>query len=110
MSKNVKIEYNDKVYELSFTKRTVRDMEGSGFRRDAIFDMPATMIPMLFGGSFQAKCPNVTSKIREEIFDNVKDKTDFIAKLVEMYDDTVTSLLETNESSESKNVSWEANW
>lgn len=108
MSKNIKINYNDTVYTLEFTKATVKLLEKSGFVLDEIGDKPVTLIPMLWSGSFLANHPKVSSGIKDEIFENMNSKDELVLKLMELYEDTVNGLLA--DSGDPKNSSWEASW
>ena len=48
MNKCVKIEYEGKTYTLTYTKRTIQEMEQGGFDPGKVQSMPATMIPLMF--------------------------------------------------------------
>lgn len=108
MSKNITITHNDRKYVLEFDKATVKTMERAGFVLEKVGEMPATMIPMLWQGAFVKNEPRLSANVKEEIFDNMSNKTDLILKLMELYEDTLSGLFEDNENS--KNSSWEASW
>ena len=54
MSKQLKFTYQDKEYTLEYTRRSVEQMEKSGFIASDIQDKPMTVLPALFRGAFLA--------------------------------------------------------
>lgn len=105
MSK-IAITHEKNTYELEFNRKTVRMMEGQGFNIDAVTEQPVTMIPMLFYGAFSKNHTGIKRSLVDEIYDKLPNKSGLISALVEMYADTVNSLMEGNPSEEG-NAVWE---
>lgn len=102
MSK-IKLTYDEKEYELEYSRQSVKTMESRGFILDEISSKPMTMIPLLFEGAFIKNCPGVKRKVMDEIYDGIGDKTGFIQALAELYAETLSTL---TESTSEGNVSW----
>ena len=105
MSK-ITIKHEKNTYELEFNRKTVRMMEGQGFNIDALTEQPVTMIPMLFYGAFSKNHTGIKRSLVDEIFDSLSDKAGLVQALVEMYAETVSSLMEGNPNDEG-NAVWE---
>lgn len=112
MSKIMTIIANNKEYTLEFTRRTVQRMEDNGFIVSELSDKPATMIPMLFSGAFLAHHKFVKREIIDEIYNSIKKKDELISKLVEMYQETITSLIgaDDDDNTDEGDVMWESNF
>lgn len=105
MSKSIKIEHDGKTYTLSYTKRTIKEMEASGFIAEEVERMPATMIPRLFNGAFLRNHRFVKDPVKEEIYARLDDKVGLIEVLVSMYNEALAELVEEPED-EAKKVKW----
>lgn len=103
MSK-ITMEYSGKKYTLEFSRQSVRMMESQGFAADEITKQPVTMIPLLFQGAFSKNHKGLKRATIDEIYDNIADKSALIAALVELYSETVTTIIGDKE--EEGNVTW----
>lgn len=92
MSK-ITLSYNKKEYILEYSRQSVRMMESQGFAADELAKQPVTMIPLLFQGAFSKNHKGLKRAVIEEIYDNIADKGALITALVEMYSDTVTTII-----------------
>ena len=106
MSQQIRVSFNDEEYTLEYTRATAKAMEKNGFDINAISSQPNTMIPLLFAGAFLAHHRRLNEDKVNAIFNKMTNKENLIAKLVEMYAETVTTLLEDAEG-EQGNASWE---
>ena len=102
MSK-IKLTYDEKEYELEYSRQSVKTMESRGFVLDEISSKPMTMIPLLFEGAFIKNCAGVKRKVMDEIYDGIGDKTGFIQALAELYAETLSTLTDSNSEG---NVNW----
>lgn len=109
MSKQLKFTYQDKEYCLEYTRRSVAQMEKSGFVASEIETKPMTTLPALFAGAFLANHRFVKQNIIDEIFSKMTNKSELIGKLAEMYNEPLTTLIDEPEESEG-NVDWTASW
>ena len=105
MSK-IAITYEKTNYELEFNRNSVRMMEGQGFNIDALTTQPVTMIPMLFYGAFSKNHTGVKRNLVDKIYESLSNKQGLIATLVEMYAETVSTLMEGDSNTEG-NAVWE---
>lgn len=106
MSK-IKLTYKNKDYELEFTRQAVKNMEAQGFSIDKVSEKPMTMLPILIYGAFIKNHSTTKRKTIDEIADEFgKDKSKFIQALIEMYAETMNSLMGDDEDVEG-NVQWE---
>ncbi len=108
-AKNIVLTHEGKKYTLEFNRRTVGMLERQGFNPDSLETMPLSTISMLVRGAFMMHHNYIDDNLVMDIYKTVKDKNNFLAKLLEMYTDTVTSLMDEPEESEG-NANWEASW
>ena len=110
MENTITLTYNDEEYTLGFSRRSEQQMEKAGFVLDQIATYPNTMIPMLFAGAFLMRHPKVKEEIINAIYNKVEDKEGLLQKLVEMYNEGTSSLMENPEDADPKKISWKANF
>ena len=91
-------------YTLEYNRQTIKTMESQGFVLDEVTSKPATMIPLLFSGAFIKNHRGVKRNVVDEIFENLKDKNGLMQVLMEMYAETLSSLVE--DGADEGNVSW----
>lgn len=103
--KQIKLEYNDKSYVLEYTRKTVQSMERSGFLIEEVSTKPVSTLPRLFAGAFLAHHPFVKEEVVNNIFNSLPNKPALLEVLAEMYNEPITSMLETSEEAQG-NVSW----
>ena len=109
MNKQLKFTYKDKEYCLEYTRKSVAQMEKSGFVASNIEDKPMTTLPALFAGAFLANHRFVKQEIIDEIFAKMTNKSELIGKLAEMYNEPLMTLIDEPEETEG-NVDWTASW
>ena len=103
MSK-ITLNYNDKDYELEYTRQSVRMMESQGFVLEHISSKPMTMIPLLFSGAFAKNHRGLKRALIDEILENISDKAGLLNALIEMYAETLSCLTDDTESE--GNATW----
>lgn len=91
-------------YVLEYNRQTIKVMESQGFVLEEVTSKPATMIPLLFDGAFIKNHGRVKRNVKDEIFESLKDKTGLMQVLMEMYAETLSSLIEDN--ADEGNVTW----
>ena len=109
MSKQLNFDYKGTKYTLEYTRRTVEQMERSGFISDDIKTKPMTTLPVLFAGAFLAHHRFIQKDVIDEIYFKMTNKGELIGKLAEMYNEPIMALIdEPAESSE--NLTWTQSW
>ena len=108
-AKNIFLTYEDKKYTLEFNRKTIRAMERQGFVASKLEDMPMSMIMHLFSGAFMMHHRNITESEVDKIYESIRNKEDFLAKLSEMYSYPIVALMDEPEEDEG-NAEWEASW
>lgn len=111
MSRCIKLKYEGKTYELTFTRETVKRAEDAGFdlRAFASNSKPATMNPLLFYCAFLAKNPKIRRKIVDEIYEHIHNKQQLTEALADLYSETLAPLVADDEEAEAedeKKVEW----
>lgn len=106
MSKKIKLTYEGKEYTLEYTRNTALALEQSGFVLSDVRSKPVSSLVTLFNGAFVAKHRRLEGSVVEKIFDSLKDKDKLLAALVGMYDETVSSLMDSSDDDEG-NATWE---
>lgn len=109
MAKQLTFEYEGQQYTLEYTRKSVESMESQGFILRSVDDIPITIIPALFAGSFLAHHRFIKQPLIEEIYKKMPDKVELIRLLAEMYMEPIVALFEDPEEEEG-NVRWGANW
>lgn len=98
-------------YTLEFTRRTVEQMEKQGFVAEEVTKKPMTLLPALFAGAFLAHHRFVKRDVIEALYAKMGKKDELIAKLVEMYNEPILTLLEDPEQGDSEgNANWAVDW
>lgn len=105
--KQIVFEFEDKEYTLEYTRNSVRAMERRGFVADDLATKPMTVLPDLFAGAFLSKHSTVKREKIDAIYNKMGDKQKLIAALIDMYNDTIETLMEEPDEG---NVSWTPNW
>lgn len=103
MSK-ITVSYEKKDYVLEYSRQSVRTMEAQGFAIDDISTKPVTMIPMLFQGAFIKNHRGIKRNLMDEIYDEISDKTGLISALMELYAETLNTLMDDKE--DAGNATW----
>ncbi len=109
-NKQITFTYDEMEYTLEFSRNVIRTMERNGFKFDKLTDEPVTYIPMLFEGAFLLHHRRIKQETINEIFKHIPNKDEFMPKLAVMYQEAVSTLMEEPEESDTKKVTWEANF
>lgn len=109
MSKQLRFTYEGNEYTLEFTRKSIEQMEKSGFVVSDITTKPMTVLPALFAGAFLAHHRFVKQTVIDAIFSKLTNKEDLIGKLAEMYNEPIMALMDEPEEAEG-NVDWTASW
>lgn len=109
MAKQLKFEHEGKQYTLEFTRRTVSEMERSGFVIMEVENKPMSSIYTLFEGAFLAHHRYEKKEKIDTIFSKITNKDALVGKLVEMYNEPLMALIGEPEECEG-NVNWTASF
>ena len=109
MNKQLRLTHNGTEIILEYTRKTVEQMERSGFMVSDIKDKPMTTLPALFAGAFLAHHRFMKREVIDEIFSKTTNKTELIGKLAEMYNEPIATLIDEPDEAEG-NVDWTASW
>lgn len=108
-AKQIILNHEGKEYTLEFSRKSIETMERQGFVASDISTKPMTTLPALFAGAFQMHHRFVDKSVIDEMFYKIKDKSAFIEKLSEMFNDPLVALIDEPEEDEG-NIKWEASW
>lgn len=105
----INLTYETKAYELTYTRETVRQMERQGFDFAAFArgERPGTLSLQLFEGAFISRHKKMSRREVDDIFDHIDNKSELLVALAEMYNDTLTTLIDTVAEDDGKKVTWE---
>lgn len=110
MSKKVFVEHEDELYTLEYTRKSIETLERQGFRIKDIESKPLTVLPQMFKGAFYANHKGIKSRVVDDIFDRIDDKSLLIEKLAAMYAEPIEVLFEGSDVASDKKISWEADF
>ena len=101
----IRITDNDtgKVYELDFSRESIRFVENQGFKIEDTFEFPNINIPKLFYYAFRKNHKNVSLDQAEKLLDKMGGLTEKIAiRLVDLYRQATMSnnIIQENEELE----------
>lgn len=105
MATQINFTYEGKSYCLEFTRKSVSQMERSGFRASEVLEMPMSMLPDFFAGAFIANHKYVKRDVIDAIFDKMKDKNALLETLTKMYNEPLVALMADGE--EGNEIQWE---
>jgi hypothetical protein len=112
MSTKIAITYQNKKYELEFSRTTASQIEDQGFVLEQLTEKPVKMIPLLFYGAFLKHNRGINRRLVDEIFDNLVNKSGedgengIIGVLAEMYAETVQTLTDAQATDEGNMAVW----
>ena len=110
MAKKITFTFTDgNRYTLEFNREAVQAMESRGFNLTKLADAPSTNIPRLFAGALRMHHSKLKPAMIDKMLEYMGDKEKLLPKLIEMYNETVDTVMDDPED-ESKKVTWEANW
>ena len=110
MAKQINFEYEGKEYTLEFTRESIKQMESEGFVLEDVARKPMLTLPIFFAGAFKAhhKFDTKQKKI-EEIFEKFSNKQALFAKLLDMYQYPMETLID-DENVEGNAIAWDPNF
>lgn len=106
MNTKIKFTYKDTPYVLEFDRMSIKTLEANGFSVEEFMKKPALNIELAFAGAFIKNHRKTKQNTIDEIFGKMKDKQKLVESLVQMIDETYSSLFEEPEDDEG-NVEWE---
>lgn len=107
--KSIRFEFKGKPYVLEFNRASVKALERMGLDPEALINQPLTQLEMLFRGAFTFHHNKISQKEVDEIFKHMGDKEELVAKLIEMYNEPLATLMDEPENAEER-VDWDADW
>lgn len=106
MNTKIKFTYKDTPYVLEFDRMSIKTLEANGFSVEEFMRKPMLNIDLAFAGAFIKNHRKTKQTVIDEIFNKMKDKQKLVESLVQMIDETYSSLFEEPEDDEG-NVEWE---
>lgn len=107
MSKQIVFDYDGKTYTLEYTRKSIKRMESRGFVFSEIETKPVTRMPELFAGAFLTNHSGINQETIDKIYSGFDEKENLIGALMEMYADTLNTLVENPEKN---GISWVKSW
>lgn len=106
MNTKIELSYKGVDYTLEYNRASVKVLEANGFDGTDILNKPMTNIELMFQCAFIKNHPNVQMTTIEEILKECPNKSELLATLKTMIDETYESLLAEPEDGDSGNVNW----
>lgn len=111
MAIQIKITYKKNEYTLEYTRQAAANIESQGFSLAEVGSKPNIMIPLLVQGAFQKHHRGMKrseiNEVFEHVVDKVKEDESFLGVLMEMYSDTMTTLMDAASNDEGNAATWE---
>ena len=101
----ITFEYEDEVYTLEFSRRTVGMMENAGFKLEDLVDKQVTRLPQLFAGAFLMHHPRMKEEKINKIYKDMGDKDQLFTELIDLYRVPIEAMYDEPED-DSKKVKW----
>ena len=96
-----------KEYILEYNRQSVQQIERIGFSLEDVTKKPMTMFPLMFRGAFLVNCRYVKEKEINELYDNMKNKSELHNALMNMISECYETLADSEEEDAEGNVGWE---
>lgn len=114
MATQITVTYKNREYNLEYSRSVVKQMEQQGFVLEQISERPVNMIPLLVYGAFIKNHKGIKRNLVDEIYEHITDKigdgeNGFIQALLEMYSETVNTLMDNNSVDEGNAATWKVN-
>lgn len=111
MATQITVTYNKREYNLEYSRNAVKQMEQQGFVLEQLSEKPMNMIPLLVYGAFMKNHKGIKRTLVDEIYEHIIDKVGdgengFIQALLEMYSETVNTLMDNNSIDEGNAAVW----
>jgi len=106
MNKKIEFSYKGVDYTLEYDRKAIEIMEANGLELDSVRSKPASMVSILWQGAFLKNHKKEKPSKIQEIYDNMKNKSDLNTYLSEMVFETYAVLLGDDEEDDSKNIEW----
>lgn len=105
---SIKLNLDNRTYELEFDKATVKWCDAQGLTVDNLSQYPMTYIPILVQGAFRKNHRYLSNSTIDDLYKRIPQKTEFIAKLMELYVEPINALMGSDETEEyeEKNEIW----
>lgn len=93
-------------YTLTYTRKTIMEMENKGFIASELQEKPMTVLPELFAGAFLAHHRHTRRDIIDKIYSKMTNKSELIRTLSDMYNEPILTLIEDPDENAEGNVTW----
>ena len=100
----IKLKANGKEYILEYDRETITYIEKMGFSLEKYSSQPMTMYPLLFKGAFYKHHKFLKEQEKEELYNNIRNRSKLMNTLVEMVGEAYEELVKDNEEG---NADWE---
>jgi hypothetical protein len=100
----IKLKANGKEYILEYDRETITYIEKMGFSLEKYSSQPMTMYPLLFKGAFYKHHKFVKEQEKDELYNNIRNRSKLMNALVEMVGEAYEELVKDNEEG---NADWE---
>lgn len=100
----IKLKANGKEYILEYDRETITYIEKMGFSLEKYSSQPMTMYPLLFKGAFYKHHKFMKEQEKEELYNNIRNRSKLMNALVEMVGEAYEELVKDNEEG---NADWE---
>lgn len=97
--------YEGKEYRLGFSRQSVKQLEAQGFEISKIGEMPVSMIPTFFYGSFALNHRGIKRKLADEIWKSIGNKNELVMALGELYAETIEDLMSDGDET-GETITW----
>jgi len=97
-------EYKDKMYTIGFTRRSVEQLESSGFRLSQLEDTPTSALPKFVYGAFLGAHPQIRKSLADEIWAEFQQKAEVIKWMIESWYAVGSSMLDEPEENSGNGI------
>lgn len=105
MNNQIKITHDGVDYTLEYDRTVIKMLENAGFKYEEFLEKPMINIELAFTAAFIKHHPKLKQVEIEKIYNDLPNKTEFVAALGKMISDFYDSLLAEPEDNSGK-----ANW
>lgn len=103
MNTKIQFTYKDVPYTLEYNRNAIQTIESQGFNFNDFKAAPLTNVTLAFYGAFIKNHRNTSTKLIDEIYNSMANKTDLIDVLTTMIVECYNTLFDDNKSG---NITW----
>lgn len=107
MNTKITFTYKDVQYTLEYDRNSIKQMENAGLDIGDFLSKPMLNFEIAFKGAFLKNHRNIKESLLDEIYSKLTGKEELLATLVNMMNETYSTLTDEPEGDAEGNIKWD---